>query len=159
MRLNVKVKKTRSYNQKIAKLKKQLKALHNSSVFIGYYNDQGEHEDSGLTYVELMTIHEFGAPDVNIPARPVLKLTENGGFFSEQDKIAIGNAFKGVFVKNIPISQPLNDIGQYYEDKGKAIFGQSPPLLNTVEGNPPLIDTGDLQSKFSYRTSLTYKSQ
>lgn len=136
-------------------LKKKIQKLNKSKIYIGYFNDQGEHIDSGLRYVDLMAIHEFGAPDVGIPSRPVLNLTQGGGFFSEQDKNAIRNAFKGVFIKNIPVDNALNDVGKYYQTKGKSIFG-SALLQKTVAGNPPLIDTTDLKNNFSYRTSFTY---
>lgn len=102
-----------------------------------------------------MAIHEFGAPDVGIPARPVLNITQNYGMFSPEDKIAIRKAFQGVFVKNIPLKNAFDSVGQYYQQKGKSVFGSS-LLLKTVEGNPPLIDTHDLSEAFSYRTSFTY---
>lgn len=157
MQLNIKVKKTTHYKNKIRALQQKLKKINNSKIYIGYYDDQGVHQDSGLTYVELMTIHEYGAPKANIPARPILSLTQDGGLFSPQDKTAIIEAFKGVFIKNIPVETGLNKIGLYYENKGKALFG-SGALLPTVEGNPPLIgDTEQLRAKLSYRTSFTYK--
>lgn len=158
MLLNVKVKKTKHYHQKIKALRKKLTKLNDQKVFIGYFNDQGEHKDSGLRYVDLMAIHEFGAPDENIPSRPVMNLTQEGGLFTEQDRTAIREAFKGVFIKNIPVSNALDKIGMYYKNKGKNIFGSS-LLQDTVEGNPPLIDTSELKDNFSYRTSFTYKLQ
>lgn len=105
-----------------------------------------------------MAIHEYGIDKngVHIPARPVLEITKNGGIFTSEDKQVILKAFQGVFAKGIPISKPLTKIGEYYQQKGKQVFG-STALLRTVRGNPPLIDTGDLSDKFSYRTSLTYK--
>jgi len=158
MQLNLKLKKTKSYLKKINQLKSQLESLNEAKVYIGYFADQGIHEESNMLYTELMAIHEYGIDKngVSIPARPVLELTRSGGVFTSEDKKAILEAFTGVFAKGIPISKPLTKIGEYYQQKGKQIFG-STALLPTVKGNPPLIDTGDLADNFSYRTSLTYK--
>lgn len=158
MKLSLKLKKTSHYRKKINQLRKQLESLNESKVYVGYFTDQGIHEESGMLYTELMTIHEYGVDKngVSIPARPVMELTQSGGVFTSEDKSAIREAFRGVFAKGIPISKPLNSIGEYYREKGYQIFG-STALLETVKGNPPLIETGDLSDKFSYRTSLTYR--
>lgn len=155
MRLTTKVKRTASFKNKINQLKTKLSKLNGSKIFVGYFDDQGNHEDSGLTYVELMTIHEYGSPEDGIPARPVLNITQEYGNFSTEDRIEIANAFKGVFVKNIPLVSALEKIGNYYQQKGKDVFGSS-QLLQTVRGNDPLVWTGDLRGNFSYRTSFTY---
>ncbi len=159
MKISLNVKKTKHLKKKLQKLKKKVNDFDKQSVYVGYYADQGIHEESSISYVDLMSIHEFGAKGdgVNIPPRPVLHLTMSGGMFTQEDKRAITKAFTGVFVKDIPISRTLNMIGSHYQDKGQYIFG-STALLPTVRGNPPLIDTGDLLSKFMYRTSLTYKA-
>ena len=103
-----------------------------------------------------MTIHEYGAPKANIPARPVLTLTKNGGVLTAVDVKAIASAFKGVFVKNIPLESAYNKIGDYYRDKAFNIFGSS-YLAPTVKGNAPLIGvTEALSSNISYRTSFNY---
>ena len=150
------IKKTKRFNKKLANLKSKLSEIKKSKIFIGYYNDQGIHQDSGLSYVDLMTIHEYGAPDANIPPRPLLRLTQEGGVFTAEDKTAIKNSFKGVFIKDIPVKLALDKIGSYYENKGKSIFGSS-LLEKTKAGNPPLIgDTEMLMDSFSYRTSFTY---
>ena len=157
--LKAKLKIPKSLQRKLQTLKKQADDLHKSSVYIGFYTDQGMHEAAEMSYVDLMKIHEFGImhDNVNIPARPVLNLTQEGGMFSSPDKIAIMKSFKGVFLKGIDVQQPLNSIGEYYQQKGKNIFG-STLLLPTQRGNEPLIETGDLKDKFSYRTSFTYKA-
>lgn len=156
MRLNVKVKKTSHYKKKIQALQKKLLQAQNNSIYIGYTLDQGTHEDSGLTYVDLMTIHEYGAPKANIPPRPVLTITKNGGVLTAVDVKAIAKAFKGVFVKNIPLESAYSKVGEYYRDKAFNLFG-SGNLAPTVKGNAPLIGrTEQLSSNISYRTSFTY---
>jgi len=157
--LKATVKMPRSLKRKLQTLEKQAHDLNKSSVYIGYYTDQGIHEPSKLSYVDLMKIHEFGVNfnNVNIPPRPVLNFTQDGGIFTSPDKIAIMKAFKGVFLKGLNVQKPLNSIGEYYQQKGKDIFG-STVLQPTQRGNDPLIETGDLKDKFSYRTSFTYKA-
>lgn len=158
MKMSLKMKKTRHFTKKLNNLKKKLKDYDGAKVYVGYYMDQGIHHESQMSYVELMTLHEYGVDKngVHIPARPVLHITNSGGIFLPADKDAIKKALTGVFVKNIPMRTALNAIGAHYQQKGRDVFGSS-ALLPTVKGNPPLIDTGDLSEKFSYRTSLTYK--
>lgn len=144
--------------KKIKNLKEKLNLARNHKIYVGYYADQGEHPTAGLTYVELMTIHEFGAPSEGIPARPVLNITQGYGHFSQEDKVAILKAFEGVFVKNIPLEQALNRVGEYYQQKAYQVFG-SGALLPTKRGNPPLIDTGELSNMIQYRTTFKYTTQ
>lgn len=139
-------------------LRNKLKEAHKNEIYIGYFNDQGVHEESKIRYVDLMTIHEFGATKSNIPPRPVLNLTQEGGEFSAQDRVAIKDAFRGVFVKNIPLSRAYNDVGSYYREKAYNIFGSS-VLAPTKKGNNPLIMTSDLRENIQYRTSFTYRAQ
>lgn len=157
--MSLKMKKTSHFRKKIQKLKDKIKKLSDAKVYVGYYMDQGIHHESQMSYVDLMTIHEYGVDNngVHIPARPVLHYTNSGGVFLPKDKEAIKKAFKGVFVRDIPISVILNKIGKHYQQKGREVFG-STILLPTVKGNPPLIDTGDLVEHFSYRTSVTYRA-
>lgn len=156
MFLTAKIKKTGKYYKKIKELKRKLKEAQDNKIYIGYFNDQGNHPIAGIRYVDLMVIHEFGAPKNNIPPRPVLNLTQNGGEFSSKDKLTIKEALKGVFVKNIPLSRAYNTIGEYYRQKAYDIFGSS-YLTPTKKGNDPLIETTLLRDHISYRTSFTYK--
>jgi hypothetical protein len=128
-------------------------------VYIGYYDDQDMHSKAKIRLVDLMAIHEFGSPENGIIPRPVLQNTQSYGMFTPEDKLAIKRAFTGYFVKKIQMQTPLNKIGQYYEDKGKNIFGNLTYLAATQNGNDPLIQTSELKDNFLYRTSITYTTQ
>lgn len=156
MFLTAKLTKTKSYYKKINNLRKKLLEAEKNKIYVGYFDDQGNHPLAGIRYVDLMAIHEFGAPKVGIPSRPVLNLAQNGGVFSSKDKQVIRQALKGVFVKNIPLSSAYESIGKYYRQKAYDIFG-SYMLLPTVKGNDPLIESENLRENIQYRTSFTYK--
>lgn len=133
--------------------------LKKHKALVGYFSDQPEHTTAKMTYANLMAIHEFGVPEENIPARPVMQLTQNYGNLSQEDIDAIRKAFKGFFSEKVPYNKVgtyLNNVGMYYQAKGKSFFG-STMLTPTKRGNDPLIDTSELRDNFSYRTTITYK--
>jgi hypothetical protein len=138
-------------------------------VFFGYYATQGKHY-SGLSYPELMAIHEFGAPTagfggVGIPPRPVLSITM---------KLVKANGTKQIYT---PLSKYfgrlggtpksefyLNKIGLNLASTAQNLFGSHPPLisnsLSTSQSkgfNKPLIWTGDLKANIAYSTSKDSK--
>lgn len=153
--LKVKVKSRKGLERKIKNLRKQILKVKDQEVYVGVYADQGIHLTSGLSYTNLMGIHEFGYPENNIPPRPVIRITGNSGKFEAEDLRVIKKSFEGFFSSKASGNVPLKQIGMYYQQKGKDIFGSS-VLQETKAGNPPLIMTGDLMDKFSYRTSITY---
>jgi hypothetical protein len=69
--LRVKSKVVRNENPAWRKLRAELLQLGGIYLKVGYLGD-GEATEDGLTMPQLGAIHELGAPDVNIPARPHL---------------------------------------------------------------------------------------
>src|SRR5690606_11240588 len=65
------VRKTRNLDKFIKKLQK----TRGQEVSTGYYASQGSHSEYGISYVELMEIHEYGQQ--GIPPRPVGMHTKN----------------------------------------------------------------------------------
>lgn len=121
-------------------------------------NDRND--DSGITNAEIGYIHENGAPEVGIPARPHLV----PGVAKVQDKIEAGLANAGKLAlegKTEGVMRQLNAIGLIAQSsiRGLITAGLKPPLKpGTIAarrrrgrtGTKPLIDTGQ------YRNAITY---
>jgi hypothetical protein len=155
--MGLKVKLVKKGSQ-FKKLIQQIHRLNNESVEIGHFKSQGEHE-SGFTYPELMALHHRGNPETPLPPRPVLAIL----FFRfrklKTKAPAIDRAFKAWGKRKSGDSSDkilLNDIGEFFREEEKKIFGSSTLAPNAVPPkafNNPLIDTGDLKSKVAYKTS------
>lgn len=130
-----------------------IKALGKIRVQIGA---TGKH-DGGLTNAELLTIHEFGSPTQNIPARaPVRKAMFHGQLKSVVSPLILNNITdKGVNVKAIAHgigSVIVADAKRFIED------GLNPGLLEgTLDQKQkaghsplPLIATGQLKESITY---------
>lgn len=68
-----------------SKLFAAVRAMRGTKLTVGVHEDQGgEGYEGGLTVAEVGAIHEFGAPDANVPRRSFLR----GYFDEQQDDIA-----------------------------------------------------------------------
>lgn len=153
---NVKVKRGSSLSKKL----KHLKTIHNQSVAIGHFEDQGKHY-SGLSYVDLMKFHHDGDGQT-VPRRPVITILEN---FRTRKALnsATTNSLLNKFVGGeLSAQQVLTGIGKQVAKEEKKIFGDKGSLAgntpNTIAvkgADSPLVDTGDLRDAVSYRTSIT----
>lgn len=141
--------------------------LHRNNVEIGYFNEQGVHQDSGKTYPELMAFHEFGSIEHNVPPRPVFHIVaySDKGNPSKNNAIKIGMK-EFISVKKKPknnVTAFLSLIGEIYKEQLSDVFGKAPPLADNnpryaqtkPNGNQPLILTGDLKSHLAYKVSTT----
>lgn len=54
----------------LAKVMKQIAKLSGQEVLVGIPDSAPERHDSPVTNAQLLYIHEYGAPEANIPARP-----------------------------------------------------------------------------------------
>ena len=136
------------------KLLAKMKEMAESSIETGYFKQQGEHS-SGIMYTDLMKIHEYGLFD-NTPERPVRELTlkEN----HQQDWKFIQSEIKNIFYKDYDVDYSFDQIGKYYTEKARDIFGNvndlTPNAPSTVQlkgFNSPLVDSGDLAMHWSWR--------
>ena len=149
--LKVTVRRKKTNN--LGKLFSKLKAIHNQSVSIGYFKEQGLHKDSDMPYANLLYIHAFGlvygAPsrDIMSKIKPMLQ----GG--ASQKKF-FKDVLKDYFKNKISSTQVFSRIGEKYRDDGRNVFG-NPTMLEVTNNPTPLIDTGDLKNNFAYKTSIT----
>lgn len=141
-----------------------LTAIHNEKVYIGHFSENGIHEDSGMTYAELMALHHVGGDmgvGLPVPPRPLLDFLFMHNI-QLKDK-GIRSAID-TWLKKGPTEdsnkQLLDNIGKIIGRKEIAMFGQSPPFApNSIRHpkgrNEPLVDEGDLRSATSYLNTIT----
>jgi hypothetical protein len=139
--------------------------MDNQKVEVGHFASQGTHSDSSLTYPELMAIQHFGLGGQRPRMiRTLLKLSER-----RMSDVRYNTLMKSWGKSNY--SQTANQkllegFGIVLAKKEKALFGKPQGVLmppnspNTKKKvgimGPfsPLVDTGELRSKVSYKTSI-----
>ncbi|MFB0711008.1 hypothetical protein ACEU59_07500 [Buttiauxella noackiae] len=143
--------------------KKQLlnltKNLASTHVKIGYFADQGIHEGSGMSYVELMNLQEVkGVRSKNgLIRRRAFAIGSGLHAATARKRLMQGlvKAFRG------GSSSPVLVASQFGKDMQKAVkdaFGNAAILPHNAEAtvaskgkDAPLVDTGDLMNKLTYR--------
>ena len=144
----------------IGNIVKNMRALTNKRVLVGVPASTTERDDSPLTNAELGMIHEFGAPEANIPARPFLGPGVEGAeekLTQQMEKAAVA-AVQG---STGDIDAALDAIGLTAQSAVRAKITEGPfqPLApDTIAnrlrrgrtGDRPLIDTGKLRQSLTY---------
>lgn len=145
------------------KLIRSVRSLDGKSVSVGFFADQGNHSGSNLTYTSLMYIQEVHGvrSKAGLVHRRLFELT------AMQHRNEIVSNVKNSISRNFPNSpnQILKDFGQDVQGKLREGFGDTSLLPHnapsTIAGkgsNSPLIDTGEMKSKVTYRISKKSKS-
>ena len=138
------------------KLAKKLQTLAKESVESGYFKEQPDHPEAGMSYAQLMTIHEYGYNGNE--ERPVRDITM-ANMKGEVGKILKRNLFK------LSEEQLLDVIGKDTTRFAKSVFGDTSLLASnsayTIDlkgfDAPPLVDSGLLANNWSYRVSINGK--
>lgn len=150
----------------LGNLRKRLLEIDGSSVEVGYFKENGYHEEAELTYAQLFAIQSLGASSAGIPARPVLDL--NFQLWNPLDKNTyvkrlLKRHLSGIYNKNpaISFSSVLENIGGHYVQSTRDAFGDlsklqsnTPYTIARKGKNSPLIESGKLKAKMSYVTSF-----
>ncbi len=146
-----------------AQLAKALRELVQQQVLVGIPAEQAPREGEGINNAELGYIHEFGAPEANIPARPFLV----PGVESAKDEIAkrYKAGAKAVLEGRTTAEQVHHGVGIVAVNavKEKITDGPFAPLKpatvaarkrkhkGRTDDNPtPLVDTGQLKASINY---------
>ncbi|MDU5780053.1 MAG: hypothetical protein E6Z83_04515 [Pantoea sp.] len=138
------------------KLIRSVRSLDNKVVSVGFFADQGNHSGSKMPYTNLMYIQEVHGvrSKAGLVHRRLFELT------AMQHRNEIVSNVKNSISRNFPNSpnQILKDFGQDVKGKLREAFGDTSLLPHnapsTIAGkgaNSPLIDTGELKSKVTYR--------
>jgi hypothetical protein len=155
------------YGDSLKDIQDALEALSNKKLIVGI-TGKDERTDINLTNSQLMLIHEYGAPEVKIPARPVLSpvLNQESDYIKQSFWAATQYSLRG---EDDNVDNQLHYLGQYLVNKIKErILSHIPPLLKpkTLQarqrrGNfdiTPLYDTHQLIQAFGYKIESTVKA-
>lgn len=148
---------------KTAQIGKAIAFLAARRVMVGIPADKTARkndDDSPLNNAQLMAIHEAGAPEVNLPARPVVHPTVKQ--YQADIKSALGKAGTLALSGNTKgVDRQLNALGLFMQNKLRAKITDGPfvPLSTRTlatrkargrSGTKPLIDTGQLRRALTY---------
>jgi hypothetical protein len=164
--------KIQTYNDDLRKgIEDAVKALSKKSLLLGVVKEQGRAvlnlKKRELTNSEIAFVHEFGAPEAHIPARPFFFPTMRAHMTFIQDmlKMAAGAALKG---DKEEVDRVLHALGMTLRDAiRKRILDFIPPKLSKVTlewwitptkqrkdyGETPLKVTGQLLNSIDYVVS------
>jgi len=147
-----------SFESPLPKFENALSVVANKELLLGVVHDH--RNDSGLTNSQLLAIHEFGAPEVKIPARPIIGpvLLKNSDAIGKTYLSAIDHYLAG---NNELALAELHALGIYLVSQcKKRILDHIPPPLKLqtlqkrrVKGNfddTPLKDTTQLLHSIGY---------
>lgn len=145
----------------VAKVTAGIEKLASQRVMVGVPAEKGSRQDSEpINNAALAYIHENGAPEVNIPARPFLK----PGIDAKKAEITAGlekvgkAALEGDAAR---VDRGFHVVGLIGQNAVRAKINEGPftPLAeDTLEarrargrtGDKPLIDTGQLRNSLTY---------
>lgn len=144
-------------------------AFANLKVRMGTMNGQvkvgvlgtGSRTGGGLSNVDLAVIHEFGAPNANIPERPFIRtgISENLPAIRALIKQLTPLVIQG----KMSMEMALGFIGERSKRAIQAKFGDGshvplqPATIKAKGSDVPLIDTGQLRQSIVYEVDLRDK--
>ena len=129
-------------------LERKIKNLSRSNVEAGFFDSQGKHPTAGMSFVDLIKIHEFGMFGVT-QRMPMAKISDKAwNDFTVRSGMVISRYLQG----RVSMDRFLDDIGKETNEVAYSVFGHSPPLILT-QSKTPLVDTGELSDGFSWRIS------
>lgn len=143
------------------KLIKAVRSLDNQTVSVGYFADQGKHS-SGLNFTNLMFIQEVSGvrTKTGLVHRRLFEMTAN------RDRQAIITNVRSSIKRNLTKkpAQVFKDFGKDVQHKLREGFGDaallpanSPATISHKGSNAPLVETGELKSKLTYRVRKKHK--
>jgi phage gpG-like protein len=148
----------------LKKVSKSIDALGRARVMVGVPADKTDRKDGSISNASLAYIHNVGAPEANIPARPFME----PGVASVQPQIAEGLKKAGKFAlegRSDAVDRQFHRVGAIGRDaiKAKITDGPFAPLKpSTIAARKskrksrnntdikPLIDTGAMRNSISY---------
>ena len=161
------------HTEDLERVKARLSSLGARAVVVGWPGDGSplhqERASNGsettspdTTVAYIATVHEFGSPRRNIPARPILKTAASK--YGKNLENVTKNLYNGVLKGDIGEDRALAQLGLFWEGKVRRVFTDSPgwaPLQAAtvarkttrggLTGEQPLIDTGHLRRSVTSR--------
>tara|TARA_R110002153_G_scaffold2993_4_gene14184 strand:- start:925 stop:1368 length:444 start_codon:yes stop_codon:yes gene_type:complete len=142
-------------------------ALHNEHVEIGYFDSDQHSGRSNLPYAQLMHILEYGASGNGVLIKPFSLFTNAAFIYVPHETTELKRIIKKGLIDQMKGNgdrRLLTAIGQFYQRKIRAMFGNSsllrdlrPDTVRRKQSTVPLIETGELRANLGYRTSKSLK--
>jgi hypothetical protein len=140
------------------------KAAQESNVKVGLIaSGKGgeEHGDDGITMLELAAIHEFGAPEANIPQRSFIRSTFARGSVQRDLKEIIAK-LTTKFIHGMSMKTVLGILGAWGVDQIRHTINDrltsgpalAPATIKAKGSDLPLVDTGRLRNSMSWKIWL-----
>lgn len=149
----------------VGEVLKALDALDRARVQVGVPSTKTSREDGPISNAALAYIHENGAPEVNIPARPFLRK----GVEAARERViarmmagaSAALSVKGILARRALVDRTLHAVGLIGQNAVRAEIneGDFAPLAEKTlaarrragaKGTKPLIRTGQLRNAITY---------
>lgn len=139
------------------RLMSRVSGLGRLRVNIGVFSKE-THDNSDLTLIHLMAIHEFGAPEANIPERAPIRKT----FIMKKAEYRkmVGQLVKLVLAEKLTMLKATEILGMWgaSEVRSTIVAGVSPPnapsTIKRKGSSTPLVDTGQLLNSITFEVKL-----
>jgi len=155
--------KDRGWKKIAAELKKAAAKPH---VRVGFIGDSGgaTHKESPLTVAGVAAIHEYGAPEQNIPERSFIRGTIEA--HSNEVRAFIDHQNKSVLFQKISVKEALGRLGLFMVAliKNRIVKEHVPPPLkeSTIQaktrdgktGEVPLVDTAQMLNSIRHQVVM-----
>lgn len=140
-------------------LLKRVEKMSSSRLRVGIFGDEGGSVDAGdgISLVEIGAIHEYGAPNANIPERSYIRRTfrQKEGELREM----IGKVAKAIVLGKISAHRGLDILGAWTSSEIKKTITTGPhippPLKRATAlrkgSDRPLVDTGRLVGAITWK--------
>lgn len=141
--------------KRLKEVMKRSKQLNHLQLVVGIPSDENSREEStSITNAELGAIHEFGAPEKNIPERSFMRssASEEANNLGRLAKIQISECLRG----ETSAHDAFATVGVYLQGKivDKITDGDFEPnteaTVKRKKSSKPLIDTGQLRGAITY---------
>jgi hypothetical protein len=138
-------------------MKRRAKQAVDSNIVVGIFGEKADAphpEGSGLKVGEIGAVHEFGAPEANIPERSFIRTTVD--ISQEEIKRIQHRVADKYFMGKLQLAQALNQIGLFVQGKIRSRISAGIPPPNAPStiarkgSSKPLIDKGHLRASVDY---------
>lgn len=143
-----------------SKLFEAVRAMRGTRLTVGVHEEEGgESYEGGLTVAEVGAIHEFGAPDADVPRRSFLR----GYFDEQQDDITdkLTRAGQAVLVRGADPQAAYEAVGLTMagEVQARISAGIDPPnkestIARKGSSKPLIGETGQLRSSITAKVEV-----
>lgn len=155
--------RVRKKGHKLASIRESVKKIVGEKVEIGFFAQQGRHTGRDgvrdYTYAGLAQALELGFFPIQGEFRtpmPFMKNIMERTVYGMKRSTKVRRAFRTWGRRLDKKASPLvwmDAVGEYAKQESKKVFNNPAYFPQTPNNRTPLVETGELRSKFTYRTS------